>query len=259
MPVVVPCRREYSRAAVRVKLSLRVCVALAQLPRRTYSAVAVSDKASPTYSRTSASQWTPAIAKNGAPIVGATPSRPAQLIFRSIPRDKPVAAEREHQQLARDRDRDRPPRQQREIPRDDHPRNDEQPVDHRVQQRPEPAELAGQPRREAVEVVGPADHPEQHHGERALAVHARERDHQEDGDQREPDVADRVRDRPRVQRLARPRLRRRSGPERSIPNRRRLVGSWALAGSTGGCATARRPPPPRPRAPLTRASCPRRT
>ncbi len=39
----------------------------------------------PTYSSTSASRCRPAIAKNGAPIVGATPSRPGQLILISMP------------------------------------------------------------------------------------------------------------------------------------------------------------------------------
>ena len=37
----------------------------------------------------SASQCRPHIAKNGAPIVGATPTRPTQLILTSIPRDRP--------------------------------------------------------------------------------------------------------------------------------------------------------------------------
>ena len=94
-------------------------------------------------------------------MVGATPIRPGQLIFSSTPRAQAVAAEPEHEQLAGDHDHDRPPRQQREVKRHHHPGDHQQAVDDRVQQRAEAAVLAGQPRREAVQVVRPADHREQ--------------------------------------------------------------------------------------------------
>ena len=105
------------------------------------------------------------MAKNGAPIVGATPSRPGQLIFSSTPRCSAVAAEHEHEQLAGDHDHDRPARQQRRSGSTTTiPEIDQQAVDDRVEQRPEPAVLAGQARGDAVEVVGPADDREQHRG-----------------------------------------------------------------------------------------------
>ena len=118
--------------------------------------------------------------------------------------------------------RDRPPRQQLEVPADDHPGDDEQPVDDRVKERAEAAVLTGEARGEAVEVVGPADHGEQDDGERVLPVVAAERDDQEHRDQREPDEADRVRDRPRVERLIGSRLRAAADPS----DRSRRAASW---------------------------------
>src|SRR5439155_15997100 len=62
--------------------------------------------------------------------------------------------------------------------------------------------------RETVEVVGPADHRKQDHGQRILPVGTGERNDEEYRDQSQPDVADGVRDRPGTQRLIRARLRR---------------------------------------------------
>ena len=199
----------------------------------------------PTYSMINASQWTPAIAKNGAPAIGATPIRPAQLIWISMPRLQRVAARDQHEQLARDHDRDRPPRKQREVPADDHPRDDQEPVDERIEQRAEAAVLAGQARGEAVEVVRPADHREQHDRERVLAVVARQRDHQEHRDRGEPDEVDRVRDRPRVQGVAgQRRLGRRPRPVDPAQAPLADVRAHRPAGRrlTAARARARRPP-----------------
>ena len=85
---------------------MRVCVVRAPYtPLRTYITVASKASAMPTYSITSASQWTPAIAKNGAPIVGATPSRPGQLIFSSTPRSARSGSARASTARARPRPR----------------------------------------------------------------------------------------------------------------------------------------------------------
>ena len=46
---------------------------------------------------------------------------------------------------------DRPSRQQREVEGHDHPGDDQQPVDDRVEQGAQPAVLAGEPGGEAVE------------------------------------------------------------------------------------------------------------
>ena len=127
--------------------------------------------------------------------------RPGQLILMLDARATAVAAERQHEQLAGDDERDRPARQQREVPAHHHPGDDQQPVDDRVQQRPQPAVLAGEPGGEPVQVVGPPDHREQDRRRRGVAVAAGERQDEEHRDARQPGEADRVRDRPRVQRL----------------------------------------------------------
>ena len=90
-------------------------------PSRTYSAVAVSASASPTYSSTSPSVVQPdASRRTSAPITGQTPSRPGQLMLSSTPRRSAEPREHEHQQLARDQHRERPARQQLEVPAHDH-------------------------------------------------------------------------------------------------------------------------------------------
>src|ERR1700729_3215896 len=55
-------------------------VRIISVPRRTYNTAAAGENATPASPMTSASQGTPAIAKNGAAAIGATPIRPAQLI-----------------------------------------------------------------------------------------------------------------------------------------------------------------------------------
>jgi hypothetical protein len=95
------------------------------------------------------------------------------------------------------------------VPAHDHAGEHQQPVDRRVQQRAEPRVLARQPGRDAVQVVAARDDGEQDHRRAADAVAGGEREREEHGQQREPDEADRVRDRPDVQRLADQRLRRR--------------------------------------------------
>ena len=118
--------------------------------------------------------------------------------------------------------------------------------------------LAGHARRDAVEVVAPADHREDDRRQRVGAVVGGEREHEEDRDQREPDVADRVRDRPRVQRLAGERLRRRRAgavearePAEGQP--RALYGRLA----TGPPPPPRRPPAARCAARARAAPAPR--
>ena len=109
---------------------------------------------------TSASQCTPAIAKNGAPMIGATPSRPGQLILQLDPAAQPVAAQRAARTApARSRPRSPTAAAASKRQRHDHSRDHEQPVDHRVEQRAETAVLAGQPGGEAVEVVAPTRSP----------------------------------------------------------------------------------------------------
>ena len=62
--------------------------------------------------------------------------------------------QRKHHDLAAEQDRERPPREQLELPADDDSGGNEQPVRQRVEQDPEPAVLPGDPGGDAVEVVG---------------------------------------------------------------------------------------------------------
>ena len=115
------------------------------------------------------------------------------------------------------------------------PGDHEQAVDERVQQRAEARVLAGDARGDPVEVVAPADDGEEDRRQRVGAVVRAQREHEEDRDQREPDEADRVRDRPRRAAAAPGSVCGGGGPERSRPDRRRKV---RRARSTGASATA---------------------
>ena len=177
----------------------------------------------------------------------AGPPEPVDLrveVAAQAPADEP-----DHEQLARDEDRQRPARQQLEVPADGDAGDDQQAVDGGVQQRAHARVLARQARGDPVQVVAPGDHREHDHGRAADAVARGEREGEEDRDQREPDVADRVRDRPRVQRLARERLGRRraravqarQAPERQPRLLRRLLRARdrVLPGLARGAAAAR--------------------
>ena len=72
--------------------------------------------------------------------------------------------------LARDQHRERPARQQLELPADDDAGDDQQPVHDRVHQRAEAAVLAGHARGDAVGVVAPADDREEDRGQRVGAA-----------------------------------------------------------------------------------------
>ena len=71
-----------------------------------------------------------------------------------------VAGEDQRRDLADGEQRDRPPRQQLEVPADDGAGEDREPVDDRVEQRPEAAVLAGGAGDEAVEQVAERDREE---------------------------------------------------------------------------------------------------
>ena len=146
---------------------------------------------------------TPAIAKNRAHIVGATAEPPGPVDLQLDAAAKPVAGpSAEHQQLACDHDRDRPARQQLEATSDDHARDDQQAVEHGVQQRPQAAVLAGDPSGDAVERSRPQPIT------RSRPVPAvgpvaprRRRQIRNTGISASRTIADRVGDRPRAQRL----------------------------------------------------------
>ena len=112
-----------------------------------------------------------------------------------------------------------------EVPADDHAGDDQQPVDDRVEQRAEPAVLAGQARGEAVEVVRPADHREQDRRQRVLAVALDRATTRNTGISASRDDS-RSRWGSSTGSAAGPdRVCGGGGPERSIPNRRRGAGS----------------------------------
>ena len=213
------------------------------------------------------------MARNSAVITGQTPARPSQLTLTSKLAAQPPADEAHHEQLAHDEHPERPVRQQIEVPAHDDAGDHQQAVDERVEQRAEARVLARQARGDAVEVVRPPDHREDHERPDVGPVVGVEGQHQEDGQQREPQEADRVRDRPRPPRLARERLGRRR--TRAVEPRRgggrsaarcsaascicSRARSAPLLGVRPGSATAQ---PPRRAAPSSgseRDSWPRRT
>ena len=89
-----------------------------------------------------------------APIVGHTAIRPIQLMCRSRPARSAAATATEHEHLARHQHRERPPRQQLEVPHDDDAGDHHEPVDQRVHQGAQAAVLARDARRDPVQVVG---------------------------------------------------------------------------------------------------------
>ena len=148
--------------------------------------------------------------------------------------------------LARGQHGQRPARQQLEVPAHDRAGEHQQAVDERVQQRAEAAVLAGHAGGDAVEVVAPARSTAKQDRRRARSRRRSElkREHEEDRDQREPDEADRVRDRPRVQRLRRGASRGGGGPERSSPDEPPEASARSRVRSHGR-RRATAPPPPR--------------
>ena len=124
----------------------------------------------PTISITSQTTLSKTIAQKIAPMIGNTAMRPYQLISRSWPWRSGVLGQQQRHDLARGQHRQRPARQQLEVPADGGAREDREPVDDRVEQRAHAAVLAGGARHEAVHVVAGGDQPEQPPGPRVVPV-----------------------------------------------------------------------------------------
>ena len=194
-----------------LKLRLRVLARYCRSPSRTYCAARAD---APAPARRTARLGQPFDARHReeqrAHDRATTPARPSQFTLRSTPWRMPTRASDHDEQLARGEQRERPARQQLEVPADD--------------RRPRARAAGRRPGRAACRgaSTGRSRGRRSRRGSRVQPMTAKmttgsasvpssddEREHQEDGDQREPDVADRVRDRPRVQRLAGARLGRR--------------------------------------------------
>ena len=119
----------------------------------------------------------------------------------SIPRRSASCGEHQGRDLARGEHRQRPARQQLEVPADGGAGEHREPVDDRVEQRAHAGVLAGGAGEEAVEVVAERD-PEvdQRRRRRRGRRSESKASTQEDRDRRQAHVADQVRDRPRVKR-----------------------------------------------------------
>ena len=102
-----------------------------------------------------------ASARKIPPMVSHTDHRPTQLISRSTPRRSAELGEHEGDHLASGEHRQRPARQQLELPADHDPGEDREAVDDRVEQRAHAAVLAGDAGQEAVEVVACRDRQEE--------------------------------------------------------------------------------------------------
>ena len=189
--------------------------------------------------------------------------------------------------LARHENRQRPAGQQLEVPHDHHAGDHDQAVDQRVHQGAQPAVLAGDAGRDPVQVVRRGREHVARRTEGLAPVVARtRRPRDERAEQRDPRIADQVRDGERAQRRARARLRRlrpaapqaeqaagaaarprassgqlvEQGAERRRPRRRSAPSASRCRGAPGpraprtrGCACRR------PRAAGSRAAPPPRT